>query len=339
MSRKATGIQDYIVKVLNGMALGLFSSLLIGLIIKQIGTYGGLEPLILFGNVAQRLMGPAIGVGVAYSVGSPPLGIFAAAAAGAIGAGSISFDGASAIIKTGEPVGAFVAALCGAEISKLVSGKTKFDIILVPMVTILVGGFVGSYISPYIAAFMTGIGALINKATEMHPIPMGIIVSVVMGIVLTLPISSAALAISLNLTGLAAGAATVGCAANMIGFAVASFRENRYGGLVAQGLGTSMLQIPNIVKNPLIWIPAIVASAILGPVSTYILQMESNALGAGMGTSGLVGQLAMIETMGASPYVLLLILMMHFVFPGIIAFSVSEWMRRKGLIKKGDMTL
>jgi uncharacterized membrane protein len=339
MSRKATGIQDYIVKVLNGMALGLFSSLLIGLIIKQIGTYGGLEPLILFGNVAQRLMGPAIGVGVAYSVGSPPLGIFAAAAAGAIGAGSISFDGASAIIKTGEPVGAFVAALCGAEISKLVSGKTKFDIILVPMVTILVGGFVGSYISPYIAAFMTGIGAIINRATEMHPIPMGIIVSVVMGIVLTLPISSAALAISLNLTGLAAGAATVGCAANMIGFAVASFRENRYGGLVAQGLGTSMLQIPNIVKNPLIWIPAIVASAILGPVSTYILQMESNALGAGMGTSGLVGQLAMIETMGASPYVLLLILMMHFVFPGIIAFSVSEWMRRKGLIKKGDMTL
>ncbi len=157
--------------------------------------------------------------------------------------------------------------------------------------------------------------------------------------VLTLPISSAALAISLNLTGLAAGAATVGCAANMVGFAVASFRENRYGGLVAQGLGTSMLQIPNIVKNPLIWIPAIVASAILGPISTYILHMESNALGAGMGTSGLVGQLAMIETMGASPYVLLLILMMHFVFPGIIAFSVSEWMRRKGLIKKGDMTL
>lgn len=339
MSRKATGIQDYIVKVLNGMALGLFSSLLIGLIIKQIGTYGGIEPLILFGNVAQRLMGPAIGVGVAYSVGAPPLGIFAAAAAGAIGAGSISFDGTAAIIKTGEPVGAFVAALCGAEISKLVSGKTKFDIILVPMITILVGGFVGSYISPYIAAFMTGVGAIINRATEMHPIPMGIIVSVVMGIVLTLPISSAALAISLNLTGLAAGAATVGCAANMVGFAVASFRENRYGGLVAQGLGTSMLQIPNIVKNPLIWIPAIVASAILGPISTYILQMESNAMGAGMGTSGLVGQLAMIETMGASPYVLLLILMMHFVFPGIIAFSLSEWMRRKGFIRKGDMTL
>lgn len=339
MSKRAAGIQDYIVRVLNGMALGLFSSLLIGLIIRQIGTYAGLAPLVEFGNVAQRLMGPAIGVGVAYSVGAPPLGIFAAAAAGAIGAGSISFDGAAAIIRIGEPVGAFVASLCGAEVSKIVSGKTKFDIILVPIVTILVGGFVGSYISPYIAAFMTGVGSIINKATEMHPIPMGIIVSVVMGIVLTLPISSAALAISLNLSGLAAGAATVGCAANMIGFAIASYRENGMGGLIAQGLGTSMLQIPNIVKNPLIWIPAIAASAILGPISTFILQMQSNSLGAGMGTSGLVGQFAMIETMGATPYVFLLILMMHFIFPGIIAFSISEWMRRKGFIRRGDMSL
>ncbi len=339
MSRKSVGIQDYIVKVLNGMALGLFSSLLIGLIIKQIGTYAGFAALVSFGNVAQRLMGPAIGVGVAYSVGAPPLGIFAAAAAGAIGAGSIVFDGAAATIVTGEPVGAFVAALCGAEISKVVSGRTKFDIILVPMVTILVGGFVGSYISPYIAAFMNGVGAIINRATEMHPIPMGVIVSVVMGIVLTLPISSAALAISLNLSGLAAGAATVGCAANMIGFAVASYRENGMGGFVAQGLGTSMLQIPNIVKNPFIWLPAIIASAILGPVSTFLLQMESNSLGAGMGTSGLVGQFAMIETMGATPYVFLLIAMMHFVFPGIISFSVSEWMRRKGFIRHGDMRL
>lgn len=339
MAKKATGIQDYIVKTLNGMALGLFSSLLIGLIIRQIGVYGDISSLVHFGNVAQRMMGPAIGVGVAYSVGAPPLGIFASAVAGAIGAGSVSFDGATAVIAIGEPVGAFVAALAGAELSKLVAGRTKFDIILVPMITILVGGLVGSYISPYIAAFMNGIGAIINQATELHRIPMGIIVSVIMGITLTLPISSAALAISLNLSGLAAGAATVGCAANMVGFAVASYRENKMGGLVAQGLGTSMLQIPNIVRNPLIWIPSIVASAILGPVSTYLLEMRSNSLGAGMGTSGLVGQFAMVETMGPSLYVFLMILMMHFVFPGLISFSVSEWMRKRGYIKRGDMSL
>ena len=339
MAKKTRGIQDYVVKTLNGMALGLFSSLLIGLIIRQIGTYGDIPSLVYFGNVAQRMMGPAIGVGVAYSIGAPPLGIFASAVAGAIGAGSILFDGGNAIIRVGEPVGAFVAALAGAEVSKMVAGKTKFDIIMVPIVTILVGGFVGSYISPYIAAFMNGIGAIINQATEMHRIPMGIIVSVIMGITLTLPISSAALAISLNLSGLAAGAATVGCAANMIGFAVSSYRENGMGGLVAQGLGTSMLQIPNIVRNPLIWIPSIVASAILGPVSTYLLEMRSNSMGAGMGTSGLVGQFAMVETMGANAYVLMMILMMHFVFPGLIAFSVSEWMRRKGYIKRGDMAL
>ena len=309
MSKRATGIQDYVVKVLNGMALGLFSSLLIGLIIRQIGTYADIPTLVTFGNVAQRMMGPAIGVGVAYSVGASPLGIFAAAVSGAIGAGSVVFRDGVSIIQVGEPVGAFVAALAGAEVSKLVSGKTKFDIILVPFITILVGGFVGNYISPYIAAFMTAVGSLINTATELHPIPMGIIVSVVMGIVLTLPISSAALAISLNLTGLAAGAATVGCAANMIGFAVASYPENKMGGLIAQGLGTSMLQIKNIVRNPLIWIPAIVASAILGPISTFVLQMESNALGAGMGTSGLVGQFAMIDTMGTSVYVILLIIL------------------------------
>jgi uncharacterized membrane protein len=160
-----------------------------------------------------------------------------------------------------------------------------------------------------------------------------------MGIVLTLPISSAALAISLKLSGLAAGAATVGCAANMIGFAIASYKENGLGGLIAQGIGTSMLQISNIVKNPLIWIPAIVASAILGPISSFLLKMTSNSIGAGMGTSGLVGQFAMIDTMGASPRIFMMIIFMHFIFPGIIAYGVSEWMRKRGWIKKGDMKL
>lgn len=334
-----SGIQNYIVKILNGMALGLFSSLLIGLIIKQIGTLFGIGILIDFGNVAQKLMGPAIGAGLGYSVGAPPLGIFASVVAGTIGAGSISFDGATAIINTGEPVGALIAALAGAEFSKLIAGKTKLDIVLVPSGTIIVGGLIGNYVAPYIARFMTYIGSFINMATELHPIPMGILVSVIMGIILTLPISSAALAISLKLSGLAAGAATVGCAANMIGFACASYKENGFGGLIAQGLGTSMLQISNIIKNPLIWIPAIVASAILGPISSYVLRMTSNSIGAGMGTSGLVGQFAMVDVMGASPRTLILILLMHFILPGAISLGVANFMRSKGWIKAGDMKL
>jgi uncharacterized membrane protein len=186
---------------------------------------------------------------------------------------------------------------------------------------------------------MNYIGNFINMATELHPIPMGIIVSVTMGIILTLPISSAALAISLNLSGLAAGASVVGCCANMVGFAVASYKENGLGGLIAQGIGTSMLQMPNIIKNPLIWLPAIIASAILGPISSAVLKMQNNAIGAGMGTSGLVGQFAAIDVMGASPIVLITILLMHFILPGLIAYGVSEWMRNKGLIKPGDMKL
>ncbi|HZK00522.1 MAG TPA: PTS sugar transporter subunit IIC [Tissierellaceae bacterium] len=337
--KRSSGIKTYLVKVTNGMALGLFSSLLIGLIIKQIGSLIGNDMLINFGNIAQKLMGPAIGAGVAYSVNAPGLGIFSSVVVGAIGAGSISFDGAIAIINTGEPVGAFVAALAGAEFSKLIQGKTKVDIVLVPISTIIVGGLVGRFISPYISAFMTYIGSFINMATELHPIPMGIIVSVTMGIALTLPISSAALAMSLKLSGIAAGASTVGCCANMIGFAVASYKENGIGGFIAQGIGTSMLQMPNIIKNPKIWFPAIVSSAILGPISSAVLKMESNSIGAGMGTSGLVGQFAMLDVMGSSPKILIMIFLMHFILPGLISYSVSQWMRRKGYIKRGDMKL
>jgi len=339
MAKKKDGIQGYLIKVLNGMALGLFSSLIIGLIIKQIGTIFGIRMLINFGNIAQRMMGPAIGVAVAHSVGASNLCVFASAVTGAIGAGSIAFNGAAAVISIGEPVGAFIAGLVGAEISKLVSGKTKLDIVIVPSITIIVGGLAGFYIAPYVLYFMNQVGIFINTATHLHPIPMGIIVSVVMGMILTLPISSAALAISLNLSGLAAGAATVGCCANMIGFAVASYRENGFSGLISQGIGTSMLQVPNIIINPLIWLPAIIASAILGPISTYVFKMTSNSIGAGMGTSGLVGQFAMIETMGSSPRVLILITLMHFIFPAVISLGVSDFMRRKGWIKSGDMRL
>ncbi|WP_066496411.1 PTS transporter subunit IIC [Abyssisolibacter fermentans] len=335
---KKANIKDYFVKFLNGMALGLFSSLIIGLILKQVGLKTGITILTNFGQIAQYLMGPAIGAGVAYSVGASPLGIFASIITGAIGAGTMSLNESGLyVIKIGEPVGALIAALVGAEFSKLIQGKTKVDIVLVPASTIIIGGLVGVYIAPSIQKMMTLLGIMITKTTEMHPLPMGIIISVLMGIMLTLPISSAALAISLKLSGLAAGAATVGCAAQMIGFAVASYRENKVGGLIAQGLGTSMLQISNIVKNPFIWIPPIITSAILGPLSTVIFKMTNSKIGAGMGTSGLVGQIATLEVMGNKAW--LGILLLHFILPAIITYVISELMRKKGYIKFGDMKL
>ncbi len=337
--KKSYIIRDYFVNVLNGMAWGLFASLLIGLIIRQIGMLTGISELVYFGNVAQRMMGPAIGVGVAYALNAPALVIMSCVAVGALGAGSVTFDGAAAAVAVGEPVGAFTAALLAAETGRRIAGKTRVDIVLVPLVTITVGGIAALLVSPVMTVIMRALGSFINTATELQPIPMGIIVSVVMGIVLTLPISSAALAISLGLEGLAAGAATVGCCANMIGFAIASYKDNGIGGTIAQGLGTSMLQIPNIMKKPVIWLPAIVASAILGPISTAVLGMVSSPSGAGMGTSGLVGQFAMVEVMGATPDVLLKIALMHFLLPGLIAWFTARLMRSRGLIQPGDMKL
>ncbi|NLM96682.1 MAG: PTS sugar transporter subunit IIC [Halanaerobiaceae bacterium] len=330
--------RDYLIKVLNGMAQGLFASLIIGLILKQLGTLLKIDILVKFGVVAQHLMGPAIGTGVAYSVGASPLGIFSSIICGAVGAGTIDISGTGEVlVNIGEPVGAFVAALAGAEFSRFIQGKTKVDIVLVPAGTIITGGIVGVLLGPVMVNIMSWIGNLINVTTELHPIPMGILVSTLMGMVLTLPISSAALAISLGLEGLAAGAATIGCSAQMIGFAVASYRENKIGGLIAQGIGTSMLQIPNIIKNPLIWLPPTITSAILGPVGTVIFKMENNPIGAGMGTSGLVGQFATIEVMGTTAVFPMILL--HFLLPAILTLLISEYMRKREYIKYGDMLL
>lgn len=338
METKKFNFQEYVINVLNYMAQGLFSSLIIGLILKQIGEKTGITFLIEFGSIAQFMMGPAIGAAVAYGVKAPPLAIFSSIITGALGAQTLlqTVPGTYAI-RLGEPVGALCAALIGAEIGKLINGKTKLNIILVPAATIIAGGLTSIFVSPFMSSLMTGIGQMINLATELQPIPMGVIVSTIMGMVLTLPISSAALAISLKLEGLAAGAATVGCCAQMIGFAVSSYRENKLGGLLAQGIGTSMLQVPNIVKNPLIWIPPTIASAILGPISSAVFKMKNNSIGAGMGTSGLVGQFATIETMGTQSLPLIFIL--HFLAPAIITLIISEFMRKKGWIKFGDMKL
>ncbi len=331
---------------LSGMALGLFSTLIIGTIISQIGTLiGGSIGAYIVGvaNVAKTLTGAGIGIGVACKFKQSPLVSVSAAVAGMIGA----FPGVTAlegyvIGKPGEPLGAFIAALIAIEIGRLVAGKTKIDIILTPFVSICSGAIAGIIMGPPITAVMTWLGALVNFNVEAHPFLGGIIVSVLMGMILTLPISSAAIGISMGITGLAAGAATIGCCCQMVGFAVASYRENKVGGLVAQGVGTSMLQVPNIVKKPIIWLPAIVSSAILGPVASVVLHMQSNPVGSGMGSSGFVGQIAAYQTMTEtmSPTIALVeILVMHFVLPAVLTLCVSEFMRKKNWIKAGDMKL
>lgn len=320
-------MRRYGVDALNFMALGLFSSLIVGLILKTIGAWAGLPWLVAVGTQAQGVMGAAIGVGVAYALKAPPLVLLASVATGTAGA------------ALGGPVGCFIAAAVGAECGKLVSKTTPVDIIVTPAVTLTAGVAVAQFIGPAIAAMMTEIGALIMWAVELQPLLMGMVVAVLMGIILTLPISSAAIAIALSLSGLAAGAATVGCCAQMVGFAVMSFKENRWAGLLSQGLGTSMLQMPNIVKNPKIWIPPIVASAVLGPVATLGFQMSNIPSGAGMGTSGLVGQVGTINAMGNAPAVWLAIGLLHFVLPALITLAVAGLCRRRGWIKAGDLKL
>lgn len=245
--------------------------------------------------MAAGLTCAGIGVGVAYKFQESPMVVLSAATSGMIGgyaskvlAGTLLVDGNLALQGPGEPLGAFIAAYVGIEIGHLIAGKTRLDIILVPFLSIGTGSAVGVLVGPSISSFMTWLGGLINWGTEQQPFLMGIVVSVLMGMILTLPISSAALGVILNLSGLAAGAATVGCCCNMIGFAVASFRENGVGGLIAQGVGTSMLQVPNIVKKPLIWLPVILSSAVLGPVSTMLFHMTNNATGSGMALPALL---------------------------------------------------
>lgn len=338
---------------LSGMALGLFSTLIVGTIIQQIGNLlpgAAGDFLFLIGKMASAATCAGIGVGVAAKFKESPLVTLSAATVGMVGgyaskilAGTIlSETGALVLAGPGEPLGAFVAAYVGIEIGHLAAGRTKVDILVTPLVTILGGSVVGIIIGPPISGFMTGIGAMVNWGVEQQPFLMGIVVSVLMGMILTLPISSAAIGVALNLSGLAAGAATIGCCCQMVGFAVASFRENKWSGLVAQGVGTSMLQIPNIVKKPVIWIPATLASAILGPLGTMVFKMTSNATGSGMGTAGFVGQLMTWQVMSeTTPRPLLFgeILLLHFILPAAVTLLISEFMRKKGWIKEGDMLL
>ena len=328
-------LKTYFIDGLSYMALGLFGSLIIGLIMKTLGEQinRGFSTVFLgdffvdIGTLAMSLLGPAIGVAVAYGLKAPPLVLFAAAVTGAAGA------------SLGGPAGAYLAAVFSTEVGKMVSQSTKIDIIVTPFVTIFSGYSIAALLGPGIAQFMTTFGGWIEWSTEQRPIIMGMLVAALMGIALTAPISSVAIALMLDLNGLAAGAATIGCSAQMIGFAVASYRENKFAGLIAQGIGTSMLQVPNILRNPFILIPPTIAGIILAPIGTTVWIMENNSSGAGMGTSGLVGQIMTFQTMGFTMDVVMKVVLLHFIGPIVITLLLSIYMRKIGLIKEGQMKI
>lgn len=321
----------YFIDALGAMAFGLFASLLVGTILNSIGNTFSIPFLTerIWPLVGQAT-GAAIAVSIAHALKAPNLVLFASTIVG-LGA-----------YELGGPVGVYVATIFGVEFGKLISKRTKLDIILTPALTILVGVLVGDLIGPGVAAFMTGLGNIIMRATELQPFLMGIVVAVLVGIALTLPISSAAICMMLSLSGIAGGAATVGCAAQMIGFAVISYKDNGMQGLLAQGLGTSMFQVPNIIKNPWIALPPTLAGAILGPVSTLVFKMENTPLGSGMGTSGLVGQISTLNAMAGTRSIsvlLIQILFLHFILPALLSYIIYKIIYKRGLIKDNDMKI
>lgn len=322
-------VQLYFVDAMSAMAMGLFASLLIGTILDTVADHTGIALLAAAASAASGATGIAIAVAVGNALKAPTLVLYSLCA---VGASSYAIGG---------PLGTFFAVIAAAELGKAVSRETRIDILVTPTVTILTGVGVGILIGPGVSMLMDGFGALIMRATELQPFWMGILVSVLVGIVLTLPISSAAICFTLGLVGLAGGAATAGCCAQMVGFAVMSFQENGWGGLVAQGLGTSMLQMSNIVKNPRIWIPPTLASAITGPIATCIFRMENGvAIASGMGTCGLVGPIGVMsaETFG-SPFSWIGMILVCVVLPALLTPLIAWPMRKCGWIKDGDCKL
>lgn len=324
--------KTYVVDALSFMAMGLFCSLILGLIVKQIAQIPGLDFLVDIAAILQSapIVGASIGLAIALGLKRDLLVTISAVAVGAMG------------YQFGGPVGAYLASIIGVEAGSLVSKRTPVDIIITPLVAVVVGGLFAKYCCAPINEWVMSLGEVINRATMLNPFVMGVVVSVVVGCVLTLPISSAALCISIGIGGLAAGAATAGCCAQMIGFAVISFRDNGVGGLISQGLGTSMLQIGNIARKPIIWLAPTLTAAILGPISTMWLGMTNNAAGAGMGTAGLVGPIGCWDSMAATTdHTLLLaeIIGLYFVAPAILSLIFHAIMMRLGWVKPGDMKL
>ena len=335
-------VKRYFIDALGAMAQGLFASLLIGTIIGTLGTQFGIELLVTVGNYAKAAVGPAMAISIGYALKASPLVLFSLAA---VGAAANEMGGA------GGPLAVLVVSIVATELGKLVSKETKIDIIVTPFVTIFTGVVLSLWCAPAIGAAASAFGNAVMWATEQQPFIMGIVVSVVVGIALTLPISSAAICAALGLTGLAGGAAVAGCCAQMVGFAVLSFRENKWGGFFAQGIGTSMLQMGNIVRNPKIWLPAILTSAITGPIATCIFKLEMNgaAVSSGMGTCGLVGQIGVYTgwlsdiAAGTKSAITAMdwlgLFLICFILPGVICWLFGLFFRKIGWIKENDLKL
>ena len=332
----------YLIDAMSAMAQGLFASLLIGTIIKTVGDQTGLEVFTTIGAYAQSMSGPAMACAIGYALQASPLVLFSLITVG---------YSANALGGAGGPLAVLIIAIVAAELGKAVSKETRVDILVTPLVTIFSGVGLSMLIAAPIGAAASKVGILIMWATEQAPFVMGIVVSVVVGIALTLPISSAAICSVLGLTGLAGGAAVAGCCAQMVGFAVLSYKENGVGGLVSQGLGTSMLQMGNIVRNPRIWLPAILTSAMTGPLSTCVFRMTMDGapIASGMGTCGLVGPIGVYTgwladvAAGTLPAITAWqwagMLLICFVLPAVLCAALGAWMRRIGWIREGDLKL
>jgi len=332
----------YGIDALSAMAQGLFASLLIGTIISTFGEQFGIELLVTIGSYAKAVTGEAMAVAIGYSLNCPPLVLFSLAAVG---------HAANALGGAGGPLAVLIIAVIAAEFGKAVSKETKIDILVTPLVTILVGALLATLCAPTIGKAASAVGGAIMWATELQPFLMGMIISVIVGIALTLPISSAAICAALSLTGLAGGAALAGCCTQMVGFAVMSFRENRWGGFFAQGIGTSMLQMGNIVKKPRIWLPPIIASAIVGPIATCVFRLKMNgaAVASGMGTCGLVGQIGVYTgwcndiAEGTKAAITVGdwtgLICVSFVLPAVITYVIGMGFRKIGWIKENDLKL
>ena len=357
----------YFIKAMGAMALGLFASLLIGTIFDTVATYTHLPFLATVASYAKSATGMAIGVAIAHALGAHPLVMFSAAAVGAMAnaMGAVMLDGAiiswaatakgeQGVFYSAGPAGAFFAVIIACEIGMLVSKKTKVDVLVTPVVTILCGFGASWLLCPLVSYVMYYLGVFIATATTLQPLLMGIVISVVVGVILTLPISSAAICAMIFSQAaidaaaqagtdegllLAGGAAAVGCCAQMVGFAVASFRENKWGGIVSQGLGTSMLQMGNICKRPQIWIPPTLAAAIIGPVSTMVFKLKCAGVAAGMGTCGMVGPIGVINATEKGPMLWIGLALCCIVLPAVLSLIFSEIMRKLGWIKAGDMLL
>ena len=357
----------YFIKAMGAMALGLFASLLIGTIFDTVATYTHLPFLATVASYAKSATGMAIGVAIAHALGAHPLVMFSAAAVGAMAnaMGAVMLDGAiiswaatakgeQGVFYSAGPAGAFFAVIVACEIGMLVSKKTKVDVLVTPVVTILCGFGASWLLCPLVSYVMYYLGVFIATATTLQPLLMGIVISVVVGVILTLPISSAAICAMIFSQAaidaaaqagtdegllLAGGAAAVGCCAQMVGFAVASFRENKWGGIVSQGLGTSMLQMGNICKRPQIWIPPTLAAAIIGPISTMIFKLKCAGVAAGMGTCGMVGPIGVINATEKGPMLWIGLALCCIVLPAVLSLIFSEIMRKLGWIKAGDMLL